>query len=162
MNTGQMMLAICAMALLSVVVLRVNNNFLTTNGIMMESKFGVLATSLAQSVIEEANNKAFDEKSIGNPIINTGSFTPADSLGPDDEVYPNFDDFDDYNGYTKDVTNLPSANYHISCVVNYINSANPDVISLTRQWSKKITVTVTSISSPDSVKLSAVFSYWFF
>ena len=56
MNTGQMMLSIGALILLSTVVLRVNTSFLTTKQVMNESKFGVLAVSLAQSVIEEATN----------------------------------------------------------------------------------------------------------
>ncbi len=156
------MLAVGAMALLAIIVLRVNNSFLTTNGIMMESKFGVLATSLAQSVIEEATNKAYDEQSIGNPITSAADFTPVSDLGEDDEDYAEYDDFDDYNGYQRDIDNLPSAKYHIYCTVSYLNPANPGVPSVNQQWSKKITVYVTSESSPDTVKLSSVFSYWFF
>lgn len=162
MNTGQMMLGVGAMVLLSIVVLRVNNSFLLTNSAMMESKFDILASSLAQSVIEEAENKHFDKYSIGNPITDVSSFTPVDSLGPDSEVYSEYNDFDDFNGYTRDVTNLPSANFHISCTVNYVNPANPDVISNSKQWSKKITVTVSSISSQDTIKIASIFSYWYF
>ena len=160
MNTGQMMLAAGAMVLLSLVVLRVNNTFLSTNTVMQESKFGVLATSLAQSVIEEAESKAFDELSISNPTTSPNDFTPVNSLGIEGETYPNFDDFDDYNNYTKDVTNLPSAIFHISCRVNYFDPTNPNVAATTKQWSKKITVTVTSESSQDTIRLSSIFSYF--
>lgn len=162
MNMGQSMLAIGAMILLSIVVLRVNNSFLSTNSVMMESKFGVLATSLAQSMVEEASKKAFDEKTSGVALFDVTLLTGPGSLGPEGESYLNFDDFDDYNGYTRDVTNLPSAIYHISCSVNYISPLSPDIISSNRTWNKKITVTVTSPSSPDTVKLSSIFSYWSF
>jgi hypothetical protein len=163
MNTGQSMLAIGAIILLSTIVLRVNNNFLTTNETMMESKFGVLAISLAQSIIEEASNKAFDANTVGNPVHDLSLLTASNSLKPESgEVYPDFDDFDDFNGYQKDVTNLPSANFHISCSVNYINAATPDVVSSNKTWSKKITVIVTSESSKDTVRVSSIFSYWFF
>ena len=162
MNTGQSMLAVGAMMLLSIVVLRVNNSFLSTNTVMMQSKFGVLATSLAQSVIEEATKKAFDENSVGVPLYVTTSLTPAGSLGPDAETYDNFDDFDDYKGYTRDVTNLPSAVFHISCDVCYVDAQTPEQTSSNRTWNKKITVTVTSPSSNDTVKLYSIFSYWQF
>ena len=163
MNSGQMMLTIGAMILLSAIVLRVNNNFLSTNDVMMESKFGVLATSLAQSIIEEASNKAFDAQTEGNAIHDVSLLTSSNGLGPAaNEHYPDFNDFDDFNGYTKDITNLPSANFHISCAVCYINAANPDVVSNNRTWNKKITVTVTSPSSTDTVKISSIFSYWYF
>jgi hypothetical protein len=163
MNTGQSMLAIGAIILLSTIVLRVNNNFLTTNETMMDSKFGVLAISLAESIIEEADNKAFDSHTAGTPVHDLFLLTSPDSLRSESgEVYPNFDDFDDFNGYQRDVTNLPSANFHISCSVNYVNAATPDVVSNSKTWNKKITVTVTSESSKDTVRVSSIFSYWFF
>ncbi len=162
MNTGQSMLAIGAIILLSTVVLRVNNSFLTTNEIMMDSKFGVLGISLAQSVIEEASSKSFDSHSDGVSINDKSLFTRPDSLGNSDDDYPDYNDFDDYNDYTKDITNLPSAIFHISCTVGYVEAANPDVVVNYKTWNKKITVMVTSESSKDTVRLSSVFSYWHF
>ena len=60
MNTGQMMITIAAMMLLTVVILRVNTNFFNTSNLMYETKFGVMAVSLGTSIIEEASSKAFD------------------------------------------------------------------------------------------------------
>jgi len=162
MNTGQSMLAICAMILLSTLTLRVNNNLLTTDEVMNESKFGVLATSLATSIIEEASKLAFDEVTIGNPVIDSSFFTSPDSLTYEDEDYTDFDDFDDFNNYTRNVTNLPSAIFDISCRAHYVRPPNIESVSLTQSWHKKITVTVTSPSSRDTLRLSSIFSYWFF
>ncbi len=162
MNTGQSMLAIGAMILLSLVVLRVNNSFLSTSSVMMESKFGVLATSLAQSMIEEASKMKFDQVDSDNPNYDMTSLTAPGALGPEGESHHNFNDFDDYNNYKDTVSNLPSAIYYISCSVCYVNAQTPDVVSNNRTWNKKITVTVTSPSSPDTVKLYSIFSYWFF
>jgi hypothetical protein len=162
MNTGQMMLAVGAMILLSLVVLRVNNNYLSTDTVMMESKFGVLATSLAQSLIEEASGKAFDEHTKGVAILDSTLLTPPALLKNEGEVYPDYDDFDDYNGFQKDVTNLPSAIFHIECKVNYVNAETPDIVENHVTWNKKISVTVSSPSSKDTVKLYSIFSYWYF
>ncbi len=74
MNTGQMMLTIGALILLSLVVLRVNNGFLNTNSVLIDSKLGVLATSVATSIIEEATGKAFDEKTDGASVSKTNRF----------------------------------------------------------------------------------------
>ena len=68
MNTGQSLLSIGALLLLSVTVLRVNNNILTTDTVIQDSKFGILATSLATSVIEKANKKAFDANTAEDPV----------------------------------------------------------------------------------------------
>lgn len=163
MNTGQSMLAIGAMILLSTLVLRVNNTFLSTKTVMNESKFGVLATSLATSLIEEASNRNFDHVTDGNPINNVNLLTKHTALKKESgEVYPDFNDFDDFNGFTKTITNLPSADYSLSCKVEYVEPPNLDVAVAKRTWHKKISVTVTSESSKDTVRLSSVFSYWFF
>ena len=169
MNTGQMLLTIGAMILLSAIVLRVNNNFLTTNDVMMDSKFGVLAVSLAQSIIEEANNKAFDEHTDGNPIHDVSLLTSPDSLGEDSEVYPNFNDFDDFNGYKRRDSSMPSAVFDISCRVCYVEPNGSSIVEVYSHptWHKKIEVTVTSPSmkkadgSLDTIKLAAIYSYWF-
>ncbi|OGV08983.1 MAG: hypothetical protein A2330_05645 [Ignavibacteria bacterium RIFOXYB2_FULL_36_7] len=168
MNTGQSLLTIGAMLILSVTVLRVNNNILSTNSILMDSKFGVLAVSLGTSIVEEANKKAFDLAGSEDAIASVDLLTAPESLGPAfGEFYPDFNDFDDFNGFQDTITNLPSAEFRISCKVYYIEPNNPDVKVNYRTWHKKIDVAITSpnIGSNerrDTVKLSSVFSYWYF
>ena len=163
MNTGESLITIAAMMLLSLTVLSVNNNLLSTDTVLMETKFGVLAVSLATSVIEEANKKPFDEAGIDDAISDITSLTDPDNLGPSGgETYPDYDDFDDYNGYTKHISNLPSAEFDISCQVCYVNPAKPDSAANIKTWHKKITVNVTSPSSRDTFNLSSVYSYWYF
>ena len=160
MNTGQMLITTAALMLLSLVVLRVNNGFLSTNTVMMESKFGVLAVSLATSMIEEANGKAFDHNTDSNSVSSTSQLS---SIGPESgEVYPNFNDFDDFDNLVKIDSTLPSAVFKISCDVNYGTGSNPEVSSGSKTWHKKITVFVTSESMTDTVKMSTIYSYFYF
>ncbi len=101
MNTGQMMITLGAMMLLGTIILKVNAGFLNTNNVLLDSKFGVLAVSIATSVIEEATGKAFDAKTDTNSVNNLTDLTTSASLGHGPgEVYPYFNDFDDYNGLT--------------------------------------------------------------
>jgi hypothetical protein len=162
MGSNQSLLTIGAMMLLSTLVLRVNNTILATGEVMDQSKFGILATSLASSVIEDASNKAFDQVTDGNSIVDSTLLTLPAALGNEEEDPEDFNDFDDYNGYTKTVTNLPSANFFISCSVSYVNPPDLESDSPVTTWHKKITVTVSSPSSKDTVRLSSIFSYWFF
>ncbi len=168
MNTGQMLLTIGAMILLSTLILRVNNNFAGNTETVYDSKFTILATSVGASIIEEAMGKAFDENTVNAPVSKLSDLTNANKLKAESgESYPNFNDFDDYNGYTKIDSTMPSAIFDIKCSVVYVDPNNPDVTSNSRTWTKRISVIVyadknsTSLMK-DTVRLSSLFSYWVF
>ena len=167
------MLAVGAMILLSILILRINNTFLTTSTTFMDSKFEIMATSIATSEIEEISKLAFDQNTVLDstvvPATSLTDLTIPSALGTDSGENPNdpktFNDIDDYNGYTTTINGdsaLPSANFNIRCTVNYITDTNPNVVSSSATWNKRITVYVTSVSMPDTVKLSTIFSYWNF
>ncbi|MGB5531003.1 MAG: hypothetical protein WBQ32_13630, partial [Ignavibacteriaceae bacterium] len=83
MNTGQMIMTMGAMILLSTIVLRVNTLNLTNESIRDNAQYGVLATSIATSIIEEAQSKAFDATTDSNAVTNVLNLTPAINLGPE-------------------------------------------------------------------------------
>lgn len=168
-------LTLGAAVLLSLLILNVNKNILISDETMQDSKLGLLAVSLATSLVEEATRKAFDKATTDTTFVSDSTLlTPVAQLGPDgSEVYPNYDDFDDFNGYTRTVSNIPSAVFNLACKVVYVNPDSPsglDSKSNARTWHKKITVTVTSpsmndtlqVSTLDTVRLSSVYSYWYF
>jgi len=167
MNTGQMLITVGAMVLLTLVILRVNNGFLSTNTVMMETKFDVLAVSLGTSIIEEANGKAFDQNTDTSSVSSTSSLS---SIGKDgDEEYPNFNDFDDFNGLIKIVkydssdTTFKSADFKIQCNVGYISPNNPEVLTTSpKTWHKRLNVEVTSKFMADTIKLTTIYSYFYF
>lgn len=160
MNTGQMLITLGALVLLGFVILRVNNGFLITNSVLMESKFGVLASSLATSLIEEANGKSFDSKTDTNAVYNLSDLSV---IGPENgEAYPNFNDFDDFNGLVRVDSTMKSAVFRIECAVAYVNPANLEAVSNSKTWHKKITVSVTSPSMTDTIRMSSVYSYFFY
>ncbi|MFZ0453336.1 MAG: hypothetical protein WCE54_19525 [Ignavibacteriaceae bacterium] len=160
MNTGQMMLSIGALILLSAMILRVNSTFLSTDTTVQASKFGVLATSLATSYIEEASRKQFDENTS---VAISDSTLLSTNLGLDGiETISDCNDFDDFGALDTNITNLPSATFNVRGKVSYINPQNPDIDVNYRTWNKKLTITVTSEFSPDTIRISSVFSYFKF
>src|SRR3989339_2069246 len=102
MSTGHTMLAAGAMLLLSITILGINGKFLNTSSVLYNTKFGVLAVSLGTSIIEEANGKAFDLAGSDDAITDINLLTAPQYLGAaSGEVYPYFNDFDDYNNLHK-------------------------------------------------------------
>jgi hypothetical protein len=163
MNTGQMIMSMGAMVLFSTVMLRVNTSNLMNENIRDQAQYGVLATSIATSIIEEASSKSFDESSDSNSVSLLSELTPAGNLGPESgETYATFDDFDDYNGFTKRDSTMPSAVFDISCDVMYIHPSNIKVKYNSEYWHKKINVTISSPFSQDTFRTSSIFSYWHF
>lgn len=155
-------MSIGAMMLLSILVLRVNTTFQNTSDMLQNSKLGLLATSIATSQIEEISRLAFDESTVSNSASSLTSLTPPGSLGPESgENYPNFDDVDDFNGYTRTDSSM-TAIFNISCTVTYVAPGSPDVPSSSSTWDKKITINVSSRSMKDTIKMSTIYSYWFF
>ncbi|MBK7105019.1 MAG: hypothetical protein IPH62_07035 [Ignavibacteriae bacterium] len=169
MNTGQSFLSLGAMVLVSLIVLQVNTGFVSTSSTLLDNKLNILAISLGSSIIEEASGKAFDEKTITDAASTTNDLTYANSLGPSyTESYPNYNDFDDFDGLTINNTSIPSANFTIISEVSYVNANNPDEAVTYPTWHKKITVYITSKSlldengNQDTVAVSSIFSYWHF
>jgi hypothetical protein len=166
MGTGQMMITLVALVLLSMVILRITNSFLVTDSIMLESKIKLQAVSIAASLIEEGIGLAFDDNSVDIDstvvfISNLSDLSNVNNLRPDIDVstgiyetYGNFDDIDDFNGLnfnTDDSTlignkfyKLYGDVYNISCVVDYVSGVNPNIHSATKTWHKRFRVFVTS------------------
>jgi len=162
MNTGQSLFSIGALLLLSLTVLRVNNSILITDGILQDSKLGVLATSIATSLIEEASKKAFDAASSEDAVLDLSELTSPSGLGPNSTETPEtFNDFDDYNGYTK-LDTVNSIDFKIACTVNYVDPTNLDGFTTAKTWHKKMTVSITSSLISDTLKFASVYSYWHF
>lgn len=159
MNLGQSLFAIGALTILSLSILRMNNNILTTDETVMDSKIGILATSIGTSLIEEASKLAFDEKTKTDPVNNLSLLTPALSLGQ--ETPGVFDDFDDYNNYTQYDT-IYTIPFRTECSVTYIESSNPDGTTSNQTWHKKLKVKISTDFSQDTIELSTIYSYWYF
>ena len=168
MNTGQTMLTMGAMMLLSFLVLRFNSIHLTSAQASYNSKFGIVATSLANSLIEEAKDKAFDEVALDSTITITSANNFSTTLGKDGgEIYPAFDDFDDYNNlFYLDTLSLKNpqtgapTSFEIRSTVEYVSDLSPDVKSGSKTYHKKMTVSVFSSAMMDTVKLTTIFSFW--
>ena len=148
------MLSIGALFLLALVSLRFDSTVLENNTVEIENKVYLTAFSLADDLIEEIKEKAFDEKTIDFQAIALEQLSLP--LGREGEAWPFFDDIDDYDGYQK-VVDLPHAEgYNISCRVSYVDSDGQELSS--QSFFKKVTVIVSSDYLRSPLFMSFIFS----
>lgn len=158
MNSNSL-LSVGALIILALSSLNFNSSILESSSVEIETKVALTAFSLADDLIEEIKGKSFDETTRPFPTTDPSSLTPADSLGPEaGEKYKDFDDIDDFNNHVDTVSAPHAENYNVSCSVVYVNGDNPDNISFTPTFYKKVTVTVTSPYMKDPVLLSYIFT----
>ena len=159
MGNVQSLLAFGAMLILALSSLNFNEAVLSNTTTEIENKVVLTAFSLADDLIEEIKVRAFDAATVDFPTTNPASLTAASSLGPGWwETYPNFNDIDDFNNYTKTVSAPHAENYNVSCRVQYVNGDNPDQVVTTQTFYKKSTVTVSSPYMKNQISLSFIFT----
>lgn len=169
-----MMITIAAFFILSMVILTSSRGLITTNTIMLENRYGILSVSLATSTIEQATGKAFDQNTDTTAVTSINSLTSVGTLGLDAGELGSdpttFNDFDDFNAYKtipkSDSLILEGTNkvmvFNTYATVEYVNPDNPNSVSSSRTWCKRITVKVVSPGMNDTMKMSSVYSYWYF
>ncbi|MGD8305237.1 MAG: hypothetical protein PVF17_01160 [Ignavibacteria bacterium] len=159
MNTGQSFLSIGALIVLSLVSLNFNSAVLTNTTVEVENKVYLTAFSLADDLIEEIKQKAFDAATVNFPTTNPASLTSAYSLGHGSwESYPAFNDIDDFNDFVKSVSAPHAENYTITCTVTYVDGDDPDTVVWTQTFYKKVTVNVSSPYMRVPIQLSHIFT----
>lgn len=159
MSNSHSIISIGALTLLALVNLRFNSSLLENQTIEVENKIYLTAFSLADDLIEEIKQKAFDAVTVDFPTTDRTDLTPYNNFGPaSSETYPNYNDIDDYQGYTRTVSLPHAENYLVSCEVWYVNEDNPDQISSAQTFYKKVKVTVTSPYLKKPVSLSFIFT----
>jgi hypothetical protein len=148
----------------------INRSMVNTTEMTVESEVEYNGISMAQSIIEEARVRVFDKRINYNlerlrdsriPAAQIPSaFTAPDSLGADSgEVYPNFNDFDDYNGLN--ITRATGyGTYTITAVVFYVQAGSPTVNANAKTSHKRLQVTVNHADMRGPVTLSYVKSYY--
>lgn len=159
MNTGQSFLSIGALLIFSLVSLNFNSTVLTNTTVEVENKVYLTAFSLADDLLEEIKQKAFDAATLNFPTTNPDNLTPANSLGHGSwEVYPDYNDIDDYNEFEKTVSAPHAENYIVKSKVTYVDTDDPDKIVDTQTFYKKVTVIVSSPYLRNPISLSHIFT----
>ncbi len=164
MGNIQSLLAIGGITIFSLISVRFNSTVLQNMSLEIENKVYLTAFSLADDMIEEIKQKAFDQETVQFRSINPEELTPKQNFGGGKE--PNelqndpstWNDIDDYDGYEKPVSLPHAEGYKVKCKVDYVLQNDQDVISSVPTYYKRVEITVTSDYLKRPVKLSFVFT----
>lgn len=161
MNTGQSLMVILGILLLTIFILTVYRASTARITISLMNEATITATGLGQSLIDEIQVKAFDEKTVGASISTPDSLTPSGSLGKDtgETLLTHFDDVDDFHNYTRTDSLSRLGAFSSKVDVYYVQKFTPETKSLVRTFTKRIDVYVTNFSLTDTIKLYHVVSY---
>jgi hypothetical protein len=162
MNSGQTLLTVLAVLLLGTTIFSVNRNSLNQGTIIRQTELGIYSVSLATSIIQRASEMDFDSATVSGlvfitvpmpqpPYIPAGTLTAVNKLGPEPttgEIKNNdttYNDFDDYNGFSKDTTIQNVGKFSISAEVYYVNQTPPYAKTTSNvTWLKQMNIKVNS------------------
>lgn len=159
MSNIQSFLSIGAITLMSLISLRFNEAVLQNSSIEIENKVYLTAFSLADDLIEEIKEKAFDATTVLFPTTDPLTLTPPSDLGLDaTDTYPDFDDVDDFNGYSRTISAPHAEDYEINCTVWYVDPVNQNQFSSVQTFYKRVEVQVASPYMKSPISLSFIFT----
>lgn len=153
-----------AVVLFSILATNSNAAFVRNSNLQVESELEYNAIAVAQSIIDEARVKPYDENDVNNDPNEVDddmpTFSQPSALGPETgESYPFYDDFDDFDGLTI-TRNTGYGEYDVSVVVVYLNPLNLSVSTSVTTIKKRMTVTVSHENLPNDVSLTFIRTYY--
>jgi hypothetical protein len=161
MFSGQNILVIGALSILTLLIISFYSSEGNKVSMTLDNEAVIAATGLGQTIIEKLTATHFDEKVIDNYYEIPDSLTSPLDLRPDsgETDVTMFDDFDDYNNYSRTDTLIRLGEFHISVVVNYVNKENADSAVNEQTFYKMATVSVSNSYLFSTLKLHYLASY---
>ncbi len=177
MNTGQILLTIGALMILSVAVFNVNKMLVHSDFLLSENRYRLEALSLLTSYVEQTSQYYFDEASTDSSSLkNLEDFTLPGNLGFEDNDLGEIDDFDDLNQVVRIDTGRSGVIYKIYFQIDYVTLQGNNIVSSNeREYHKQMMIYIMDNYDPplickyengakvrDTLRVSFVRSYWFY
>lgn len=160
MNASQIILLIAAFLIISVLILIVNTNRMQVIETQISKRATFTALSEAKNLMDEIRVKKFDENVGSNFTMLRESLTRAYQFGSDsNEIYPNFDDIDDYHNFTKGIQIPELQNFSLKVSVQYVSEQNPEILSSTNTYYKLVTIRC-FYNNSQQFEFKQLFSVW--
>ncbi len=150
-----------AFILLTRLLVTVNNTMINKQELIGQAEATIYATTLAQAMMQEVSLKSFDQKTVSGAVKLADSLTTVGKLGKDlGEVFPNFNDLDDYKLYKRTTQNPRLGRFQTLVNVWYATSIGDS--SKVPTFYKKISVTVsdsTKFALKIPIQITNIISY---
>jgi hypothetical protein len=178
MSSGQILITLGALILLSITVLNVNRNFGQIDTSLTQSKCKLEAMSLMSSYIEQASQYPFDEAMTDTTSgKDLADFVQNKDLGFDADDAGVIDDFDDYDGQVIADTGRSGVIYNVLFDVSYSKLVAGKMVkeTVSKTYHKKMAIYVYDNYDPpliyqekggykvkDTLKVEFTHSFWFY
>ena len=172
---NNMILTVGVMILFGTFLIVANGLMLNNEQIAHDSEYTIAAVSIAQSVIDEAKTKEFDQKTVTRAVTTRDSLTTLARVGSDgagekistrDTLGVNgyrstslYNDVDDYDSYERTVNTSRARGYLVKVSVNYADETTPKNAAVTMTYCKLMTVEVSYPMMSRSLMLTYAFTY---
>jgi len=163
MRSTETIFVIGILVLFSIFALNLNKSMLNDSETVYDSEEMLEAIAFAQKYIEEAEMLRFDED---GSAMTTANFTLSSSLGPETgEVYPQYDDIDDFNNFSYTDTSYTTP-LRADIDVHYVSNTTNFPATSSRTYIKQIVVSITPTSGPGTqqsiLEMKKIFAYHYF
>ncbi len=161
MGSAQIILLMGSLILLVLLSLNFYSSYRSKSELDIYSQALITGTGIGQSIIDEIQTRAFDQKTAINAITSKDSLTAVGSLGPEsgENSVTQYNDADDYKNYVRYDTLSVMGIFKTRVDVKYAAKMNPDVNILSKTFTKRIDVFVTNTYLQDTLKLKHVITY---
>lgn len=161
---SDLMFTMASIVIFSFLLIQANQVMVQNDLVMVEHEYEKTAVSLAQSLIDEARSKAYDEAVLTGGVPD--GFNPGDVFRPNQELGPpegltrsEFTVFDYYNGYS-DTVSTDMGPYVINATVNYVIGEPPYGDAGEQTNSKELEVVVRSLHADRTVRMNYIKTYY--
>ena len=177
MGTGQTILSIGALMMLSFAVLNLNRSISNVDISISQNKYRAEALALLNAHAEAAKRYYFDETTLDTTSNKElTDFAEPNALGLDMNDLGVIDNFDDYNNLTIADTGLSGVIYNVQFEVDYVTFAgNQMVPDNNKQFHKRMRISICDVFTDpllfrvtasgivrDTIRIEFVNSYWFY
>jgi hypothetical protein len=154
MQGNQLLILIGAIVLFTILSLNTYESVFNSSEITLNSEYILTALEVAEDITNQISEKSWDEATISTFVQDSLFFTSPAAFGPDaGEVYPYFDDIDDFDNYSHVISTPRMGDYNSEIDVDYVTPNNPDVPVSFQTHIKRIKVEISWNSENKSVTL---------
>lgn len=144
MNTGQTLMTLGALVLITTSVLNFNHYIYDKDLQLMQNQYRMEALSILSEQVQQVSAQYFDEIFTDtSKNKNEGDLTASNQLGPDDNDGNIFDDIDDYHGQSIVVTGESGAPYRLFFEVAYVRLNSGTIVTDNhRRYHKRVRISI--------------------
>ena len=166
MGERELLLVLLSLGLFSATLLSINQFMILNSDENLQDDFKHEAVMLGQRIIEEAKARRFDDNITIGPFPENFQ-DPLALQAETGEVYPNFNDLDDFgNGHDGEEfrpyefeIETQRGTYSLETKVSYVQENNLELDVLQKQLYKKLSVTIKSDYLKRDITLNHVFGF---